>query len=142
MKQNYTITSGHIDARGGLKLDLGEFSEFLKKWPNSKCIIRVDVCTPGTSASAKAYYFKYIVPTITKAFWSIGQRNTDEETENFLREISPICEQCTPNENGKYTCRVKEFAELSGNDLHDHIEFIKQWAAENLSVYVEDPKDL
>ena len=54
--------------------------------------------------------------------------------------MSPIMyEQNADLDTGKYNTRIKSVAELSNAELVEHIETLKQIAAEDFSIYIEDP---
>lgn len=143
MKPNEIIVSGKITQDGRLSMFMGELNEFTQKWKGARIIARFSVSMPGTSKSLKAYYFNYVVPTVRVALWEMGDRKTDKQAEVFLRELSPVCwEWEVDTDSGKYYGRLRDLVELSDSELSEHIEFIKQMAAENLNVYVDDPKTI
>ena len=77
------------------------------------------------------------------AFRELGERMDEEEVEKRLREMSPEARVKVPDENtGEYTCRLKTIAEMSNAELLEHIDFIRQYAAENLYVFIDDPYTL
>lgn len=120
---------------------MGELNEFFQSWKGARVTARFTVAMPGTSEALKGYYFNYVVPTMRRAIWEMGERKTEEQTEEFLRQISPIMRSETPNiETGKYSYELRNIAELSNPELIEHIEFLKQLAAEEYNVYIEDPK--
>ena len=91
----------------------------------------------------KAYYYNYVVPTFKHAIWEAGERLTDEQTERRLREFSPIMYEQTPDETtGKYETRLREISELSNAELIEHIETLKQIAAEEYNTFIDDPRTL
>ena len=120
---------------------MGELNEFFKCWKGARVTARFIIAMRGTSEALKGYYFNYVVPTMRRAIWETGERKTEEQTELFLRQISPITRYETPNiETGEYSYNLKKIAELSNPELIEHIEFLKQLAAEEYNVYIEDPK--
>lgn len=122
---------------------MGEVNDFFKNWKGSRIIARFIVSSPGSSEALKGYYFNYVVPTFRHAIWDTGERKTEEKTEQFLRELSPIMYEETPDEKtGKYTARLREISELSNAELIEHIETLKQIAAEEYNVFIDDPRTL
>lgn len=122
---------------------MGELNEFFKCWKGARVTARFTIAMRGTSEALKGYYFNYVVPTMRRAIWETGERKTEEQTELFLRQISPITRYETPNiETGEYSYNLKKIAELSNPELIEHIEFLKQLAAEEYNVYIEDPKTI
>lgn len=120
---------------------MGEVNEFFKSWKGSRIIARFIVASPGSSEALKGYYFNYVVPTFKHAIWESGERKTEEQTELFLRELSPIMYEETPNiETGIYEHRLRLITDLSNAELIEHIETLKQIAAEEYDKFIDDPK--
>ena len=143
MKVREMSTTGTVNANGGLSIYMGEVNEFLKMHKGERVTVRLCVAPKASSEALKGYYFNYIVPTVKRALLDTGVRRTDEQTEHFLREQSPVMYEQIPNiATGKYTSRIKEISECSNAELIEHIDTIKQFAAEELNVFVEDPKIL
>lgn len=120
---------------------MGELNAFFKEWKGARIVARFSVASPGSSEALKGYYFNYVVPTFKQAIWDSGERKTEEQTERFLRELSPVMYEQTPDvETGQYETRLREIRELSNAELIEHIDTLKQIAAENYSVFIEDPR--
>ena len=120
---------------------MGEINEFFKTHTNNKVIARFTVIKKEASAALKGYYFNYVVPTFKQAIWENGERKTEEQTERFLREISPVIyEESVNDETGKYESRLREINELSNPELVEHIETLKQIAAEEYGIFIDDPQ--
>lgn len=122
---------------------MGEVNEFLKLHKGERITVRFFVAPKGSSEALKGYYFNYVVPTVRRALYETGERLTEEQTEKFLREQSPV--MCVANfdtSTSKYTTHIKEIAEVGNAELIEHIEFIKQFAAEELNTFIEDPKKI
>ena len=141
MKKREITATGTINNNGGLAMYMGEVNEFFKSWKGSRIVARFIVASPGSSEALKGYYFNYVVPTFKNAIWESGERKTEEQTEKFLRELSPIMYEQTPNiETGKYETRLRSVSELSNAELVEHIEHLKQTAAEEYNTFIDDPK--
>lgn len=122
---------------------MGELNAFFKEWKGARIVARFSVASPGSSEALKGYYFNYVVPTFKQAIWDSGERKTEEQTERFLRELSPVMYEQTPNvETGQYETRLREIRELSNAELIEHIDTLKQIAAENYSVFIDDPRTI
>lgn len=140
MKQREKTATGLIDKSGRLSMYMGELNEFFSGHKNKKVVATFTIIdTAKTSEPLKAYYFKYVVPTFKSAIWESGERKTDEQTEKFLREMSPIMWEQTPV-GGRYQSRLMEINELSNAQLIEHIETLKQIGAEEYGIYIDDPK--
>lgn len=139
MKQHEISVAGRINADGRLTMYMQELNDFARKWKNAKIVATFRICEPGTSAALKGYYYNYVVPTFKRALWDSGERKTDEQTERYLRELSPIMyNQVADPETGKYTSELREIKDLSNAELVEHIETLKQIGAEEFSIYIED----
>lgn len=122
---------------------MGELNAFFKEWKGARIIARFSVASPGSSEALKGYYFNYVVPTFKQAIWDSGERKTEEQTERFLRELSPVMYEQTPDvETGQYETRLREIRELSNAELIEHIDTLKQIAAEEYSVFIDDPRTI
>lgn len=122
---------------------MGELNAFFKEWKGARIVARFSVASPGSSEALKGYYFNYVVPTFKQAIWDSGKRKTEEQTERFLRELSPVMYEQTPDvETGQYETRLREIRELSNAELIEHIDTLKQIAAEEYSVFIDDPRTI
>lgn len=143
MKQREITATGIINEKGDIAMYMGNLYEFFKKHKGCRVFVKFSVSERGTSAALRGYYFACVVPTMKSALWEAGERLTEEQTEKRLREWSPIMQDQTVNEDtGKYTTRVRGISELSNAELIEHIEFLKQLAAEEFNAYIEDPKTM
>lgn len=135
------IQSGTIDKNGNLAMYMGEINDFFQKHKGSRIIAEFTVLRKEASEAMKGYYFAVIVPEFRKAIWQSGERKTEQQTDLFLREISPIMhEEFVNTSSGKYDHRIKEIKELSNPELVEYIEHLKQIAAEEYGLFIEDPK--
>lgn len=143
MKAREINISGRITSEGKLAMYMQELNAFAQQWKNARVVAKFRVYQPGTSAALRGYYFNYVVPTMKRALWENGERKTDEQTEVWLREMSPIMyQQEAYPETGKYSTVLREIADLDNAELIEHIETIKQFAAENFNTYIDDPNTI
>lgn len=143
MKKREITATGMINNNGGLQMYMGELNQFFAMHKGSRIIARFSVASPGSSEALKGYYFNYVVPTFKSGIWEAGERLTDEQTECRLRELSPVMYEQTPDiTTGKYETRLRTIAELSNAELIEHIEHLKQIAAEGYSIFIDDPKTI
>lgn len=138
---NQKISIGSIDSNGNLAMYMQELNEFFAKNKSSKIICQFTVLKKDASEAIKGYYYLGVIPEFKKAIWMSGDRKTQEQTDLFLRSLSPITrEEFIDPLTGKYDHRIKEINELSNLELSEHIEFLKQIAAEEYGIFIEDPK--
>lgn len=143
MKKREISASGKITNEGKLAIYMGEINDFFAQHKNANIIARFIVTNPGTSEALKGYYFNAVVPAMRRAIWESGDRKTEADTEKFLRELSPIMYLETVDiETGEYSNELRTVADLSNPELIEHIETIKQIAAEEYRVYIDDPNYL
>ena len=142
MKRREITVTGTVNNDGRLAMYMGELNEFFKEWKNCKVIAKFSIVTSRCSDPLRAYYFKYVLPTFRQAIWESGERLTLEQTELRLREYSPIVrvEDFDP-ETGECSYELREIIDLSNAELIEHIEFLKQLAAEEFCTYIEDPEN-
>lgn len=142
MKQHEINIAGKVTKYGRLTMYMGELNQFMKKWPNARIIATFRVFQPGTSAALRGYYYNCVVPTVQRALWETGDRKTNEQTEYWLREMSPIMYRESDPEAGRYVTELREIGDLDNSELIEHIDTIKQFCAEELNVYIEDPNTI
>lgn len=133
--------SGRITAEGRLALCMGELNEYAARYKGQRVIVTIEPI--GTTSEAmRRYYFGYVVPTFKAAIWNAGERLTDEQTERRLRELSPIMYEQVADDCGEYSTRLRTISELTNEELSEHIETLKQIAAEEFSAYIDDPGNI
>lgn len=141
MKEIEKTVTAKINGSGGLMIFMEELNEFLKNWKNKKVVISFKVLPGETTPQLRGYYYSYVVPEVRRARWKNGDRENEEQTEFFLRSISPVTALSRyNNKTGKYDLEVLSISDLSNPELLEHIEFIQQMAAEEYSAYIDDPK--
>lgn len=143
MKRTQISATGTINNEGRLLMYMGEINDFCRQHKGERVVVRFEAVPIGTSQALRGYYYNYVVPTFRRAIWESGERKTEEDAERFLREISPIAIECTPDtKTGRYTRKLREITEMSNAELVEHIETLKQIGAEEYNIYIEDPRTL
>lgn len=143
MKRNEISATGVIDANGRLSMYMGEINAFFRDNKGQRVIATFHVVPTATSEAMIAYYYKYIVPTITRAAYEQGDRRTQQDTDEWLRMMSPVCwEEKANTDTGEYSERLRDVVELSNSELIEYIDFLKQMAAEEYHIFVEEPRNL
>lgn len=140
MKQREINVTGIINKDGKIEMYMGELKAFAHNNKNARIVATFRIYNPGTSAALKGYYYNYIVPTIRRALWELGDRRTLKDAEQWLRRISPITvhSEFDPGTE-KYNDTIRDISDLDSYEMVEHIEFIRQMAAEELNVYIDDP---
>lgn len=134
MKADKISESGIITNNGQLRLPMDRLNEFFAANRGKRVVVRFEAAEPGSTELQLAYYFNYIVPTIQTALWENGDRRTEKQVDLWLRQQ---CASCYNDYGG-----LLEARQISKPDFSDFIEWLKQFAAENLYVYIEDPRTL
>lgn len=134
MKADKISESGIITNNGQLRLPMDRLNAFFAANRGKRVVVRFEAAEPGSTELQLAYYFNYIVPTIQTALWENGDRRTEKQVDLWLRQQ---CASCYNDYGG-----LLEARQISKPDFSDFIEWLKQFAAENLYVYIEDPRTL
>jgi NurA-like 5'-3' nuclease len=143
MKKRKISVTGTIDNNGNLRMYMDELKQFFKMHKGCRVIAKFMIESQGSSEALKGYYYNCVVPSFQEGMWDAGERLTEEDAEIKMRELSPIMlEQEFNEETGKYTTRLREVSELSNAELVEYIDHLKQIAAEEYSIYIEDPQSI
>lgn len=143
MKPREKTATGIIDGDGKLRMFMGELNQFFAMHKGGRVVARFTVAPRRSSEALRGYYYNCVVPTFKQAIWDTGERLTEEQAERKLREMSPIMWEQTPgNAPGEYKTRLRGISELDNAELIEHIEHLKQVAAEDYNTYIDDPKTI
>ena len=128
------VVWGKINSKGELSFYKGELDAFLKMHPNRNVIIDVRVQPIEPSEATKNYYYGYVMPTIRRGFYEKGERFTIERAEEYLRS------QCPLMWDEKDKPRLREIDEIGTEEMSEYLEWVKEYAAENLHTIIDDPE--
>ena len=134
MKTAKLSESGVIGTDGKLRLPMDRVNAFCAANKGKRVVVQFEADEPGTTDAQLSYYFHYIVPTIQKALYETGEQKTERQTDEWLRSQ---CAVCTSGWGDLMDAR-----QMSKTDFSIFLEWLKQFAAENLYVYIEDPKTI
>ena len=134
MKPTKISESGLIGDDGRLRMPMDRVNAFFAAHKGERVVVRFEAAAPGSSELQLSYYFNYVVPTIQTALWETGERKTEKQVDLWLRQQ---CGNCYNDYGG-----LLEARQMSKPDFSEFLEWLKQFAAENLYVYIEDPKTL
>jgi hypothetical protein len=135
MKTQKISESGLIGTDGRLRMPMDRLNEWFAQHKGERVVIRFEAAAPGSSELQLAYYFNYIVPTIQTELLDTGVRKTEKQVDLWLRSQCWACYDCVGG-------GLLEAREMSKPDFSDFLEWLKQFAAENLYVYIEDPRTI
>jgi len=132
--------SARINKKGKLIIDNpSEMINFMSQFKDGMLIGQFTIKNKNPSKSMVGYYYKVVVPKFQKAFFNTGHRYTLEQVEEKIRDLSPVTKKESFTEEGMYNCSLVRFEDLDSFDQVLFLEHIKQIAAEEFSVFVEDP---
>jgi len=145
MKRRDVLLYGQSNKQGSfLMANKQEMQEFFKTWPEKFFTLKIEVHkNQPLSIPLIVYYKKKVVPDMQRAFFDAGDRYTAEETDLVLRSASPICKKEDYNfEEKKWESVIIELEDMDNQQLVFFIEQLKDFAAVNFGVYIEDPNSL
>ena len=163
MKTDKISESGRINESGQLLMPMDRLNAFFKANKGKRVVVRFEAAEPGSTAAQLAYYYNYIVPTIQTALYETGERMNEKQVDQWIRkQASFVFEKVVPGtiipgetrieNDGTITRRlnvetigyteIRGIRDLSVAEMSDFLEWLKQFAAENLSVYIEDPRTI
>lgn len=135
MKPTKISESGLIGNDGRLRMPMDRVNAFFEAHKGERVVVRFEAAAPGSTKAQQSYYYQYVLPTIVDALMKQGTRKTEEQTDRWLMEEYPG--------GGSADMVSLVFArQLNQSQMSDFLEWLKQFAAENLYVYIEDPKTL
>lgn len=141
--------SGVITVSGQLRMPMDRLNAFFAQHKGERVVVKFEAAVSGSSAAQLAYYYNYIIPTVQMALYETGERKTEKQVDLWLRQQCPlIFETFIPPtkeqaKQGYIGCtETKGIRDLSVSEMSVFLEWLKQFAAENLYVYIEDPKTI
>lgn len=130
--------SGFIGEDGRLRMPMDRLNQEFARHKGQRVIMRVEFGSPGSTSLQQAYYYNYVVPTIKASLYAKGERFTESGVDRWIINNYPLSKDLF-TESGAPKVIGKQ---LTISEMSDFLEWLKQFAAENLSVYIEDPKTL
>lgn len=137
MNMNKISESGIITENGQLRLPMDRINAFFAANKGKRVVVRFEAAEPGSSELQLAYYYNYIVPTVSAALYEQGTRMSERAVDRWLVEQYP-----GEKDSGISGFDVMEARQMDKRQMSDYLNWLKQFAAENLYVYIEDPRTL
>ena len=100
-----------------------EMRDFLRRNKGRRIIVTLEAHDKGSTPAQLAYYRLKILPDLQEAFRKLGNRMTIEDVEELMLS--------------EYYKQIR-IPELDKEDMSDWIDFLKQYAAENLFTFIDD----
>ena len=127
--------SGIITDNGQLRLPMDRLNAFFAANKGKRVVVRFEAATPGSTALQQAYYYNYVIPCVVEALREQGTRKSEDATDRWLMEEYP-------GGGNPDTVSLVCARQLDQRQMSDFLDWLKQFAAENLYVYIEDPRTL
>lgn len=116
---------------------MDRINAFLAANKGKRVVVRFEAAEPGSSELQLAYYYNYIVPTVSAALYEQGTRMSERAVDRWLVEQYP-----GEKDSGISGFDVMEARQMDKRQMSDYLNWLKQFAAENLYVYIEEPRTL
>lgn len=120
--------AGTIGKDGKLRMPMDRLNGFFRANPGKRVIMTIEAVEPGSTALQQSYYYRYVLPAAVEAMRDLGTRMTEAQADRWLLSEYP---GDADGETGR---------ELSQGQMSDYLDWLRQYAAENLSIYIEDPR--
>lgn len=130
---------GKISETGQLLLPMERLAQEFAKHKGQRVVLKIEFATPGSSMAQLSYYYNYIIPTIVLALYKQGTRKSEKAVDKWLLEQYPGDKDERQIGVG---VDVEEARHLDRQQMLEFLEWLKQFAAENLSVYIDDPRTI
>lgn len=127
--------SGIITDNGQLRLPMDRLNAFFAANKGKRVVVRFEAATPGSTALQQAYYYNYVIPCVVEALREQGTRKSEDATDRWLMEEYP-------GGGNPDTVSLVCARQLDQRQMSDFLDWLKQFAAENLYIYIEDPRTL
>ena len=135
MKADKISESGMITADGLLRMPMDRLKAFFADHKGERVIVVFEAAGKEQSKLQMAYYYNYVLPCVVSGMRETGVYMSESKADKWLVEQYPG-DLLT---DGK---RPVFGRELNQTQMSDFLEWLKQYAAENLYVYIEDPRTL
>lgn len=130
MGTNTISESGRVNDNGQLLMPMDRLNAWFKENKGKRIVVRFEASEPGSTDAQQGYYYGYILPTLVDAYLKLGERKRTDLLDNELVLAYPGNDEIT---HARY---------FTKSQMSDFLEWLKQFAAENLYVYIEDPRTL
>lgn len=125
--------SGVIGPDGRLRLPMDRLNEFGAEHKGQRIIVRIEAVEPGSTIAQQAYYYNYAVPAIVESLRKQGTRKSESSVDRWLVEQYP-------GEKSYDGRELQTGGQMDKKMMGEFFEWLKQFAAENLQVFIDDPR--
>lgn len=110
--------------------DKVELAEYCRQNEGERVMVMVETIGNEPSSAFIGLYRGKVLKDIQQGFYNLGDRRSTEYLDAMLRRSWPMI---TQNDEGE----DKEVEQMNTYELNGFMEFVKQYAAENLGVIVD-----
>ena len=135
MKADKISESGIITDNGQLRLPMDRLNAFFAEHKGERVIVVFEAAGNKQSKLQMAYYYNYVLPCVVAGMRKTGVYMSESKADKWLIEQYPG----DLLNDGKRPIFGRE---LNQTQMSDFLEWLKQYAAENLYIYIEDPRTL
>lgn len=118
--------TGRIDNDGQVLMPVQEIRNRCALFKGKRIVVTIEVLAGDCTENQKAYYFGYVVPTVQDAMRELGERRNSRQVDLLLRTSYP-------------DWTGKSIDQFDKREMSDFLQWVQQYAAENLNVYIDDP---
>lgn len=131
---------GAVGSKGQLLMyGVQDMNEFLKQNLNARLLITIQVFEKKSSEALVGFYYGKILPDAQAGFYMAGERLSEKDVDEKLRLLYPFHDDVARGVVDGTEFTTWSVADMTTTELIDYIEFIRQYMAENLQVFVYDP---
>lgn len=134
-KADKICESGLISTDGRMLLPIDRLNDFFAAHKGKRIVIQIEAVPQHSTAAQQAYFYNYILPTISAALYEQGTRKGENAVDEWLVKQYPGDKIET-----EFEYEITHARDFTQSQMSDFLEWLKQFAAENLSVYIEDPR--
>lgn len=135
MKADKISESGIVGTDGRLRMPMDRLDAFFAEHKGERLIVIFEAAGKEQSKLQMAYYYNYVLPCVVTGMRETGVYMSESKADKWLVEQYPY----ELLNDGK---RPVFGRELNQTQMFNFLEWLKQFAAENLSVYIEDPRTI
>lgn len=135
MKPSRIVESGVVREDGRLYVPMDRVNDYATQHKGERVIVTIEAVPKEATIAQKTYYYKYVLPTIVEALYKKGERISEQDADVMLIGAYP-------GDLKIGEVYASKASELTSTQMSDFLDWLKQYAAEHLEVYVEDPRTI
>lgn len=132
--QNEIKTLVTVTDKGRLLAPMDLLNCFCGEHKGERLLLSLSVLGNNVSEAQRGYYYGYIVPEIRAGFLELGTCYTPGQVDELLRRECPLMYGDSGEPLG--------LSDLKGDGMTKFLDWCKQYAAENLCIFIDDPNTL